>query len=221
MKTLHLAILAIIASVGIFFGSNIFFPFPYGMILGIGIPAAIIWYAIKNPKRDKILDVFLGSRSHYIKIIPMERKIQYAILAIFLFSFASSVLYPFVNELLGLPTFYEINYYGSSMSSGAYAYGNDMDIPTFLNGILYRFGLQLLFIGFPIYLVPPALLTIPRAIFWIAAVISIFLAAKYSTGLSNRRRFAYTYLVAVQIASMWAPFFVWHPVYNSTIIPGI
>ena len=214
-------VLSIIASIGIFLGTNMVTPFPYGLILGIGIPVVIIWYVIKKTKRDKILDTFLLGKSHYLKMLPTERKIQCAILAIFVFSFASSILYPFVNELLGLPTFYEISYYGNSAYSGTYAYGNDKDIPTFLNGILYRFGLQLLFIGFPIYLVPPALLTIPRAIFWIGAVISIFLVVKYSAGLSNRRRLAYTYLVAVQVASMWAPFFIWHPAYDSTIIPGI
>ena len=219
MKTLHLVILSIVVSVGIFFGSNIFFPFPYGMILGIGIPVAIIWYAIKNPKRDKILDVFLGNRAHYIKMISMERKIQYAILAIFFFSFASSVLYPYVNDLLGIPTIYKIN--SDVMFSEAYANPEDKDIHTFLDGVIYRSELLAFFIIFPIYLVPPALLTIPRAIFWILSIISILLVTKYSAGLSNPRRLAYTYLISVQIASMWAPFFVWHPVYNHTIIPGV
>lgn len=221
MKTLHLIILSIVASIGVFFGSNIFLPFPYGLVLGIGIPVAIIWYNIKKLKGEKMSDVFLGSKSQYIRMIPHERKIQYAIVAILVFNFASSVLYPFVNDILGLPTIYKVTDYGTSTFLEGYASPHDKDLPTFFDGVLYRSGLLALFLVFPVYLIPPALLTVPRAIFWILAIVSIFLMAKYSTGLSRRRRIAYTYLVAIQIASMWAPFFVWHPVYHHTIIPGV
>lgn len=220
MKTLPLVIISLVASIGFFFISNMFFPFPYGMVIGIGFPVVMIYYAIRNPEKDKILDVFFGSRSHYIKIIPVEKKIQYAIIAIFIFGFASSVLYPFVNDLLGVPTIYKVSS-AEGVFNEAYANPSDKDLHTFLDGVLYRSGLLALFVVFPIYLIPPALLTMPRAIFWILSVISIFVMLKYSRKLSNRRRFTYTYLVAVQIASMWAPFFVWHPVFSHVIIPGV
>lgn len=153
-------------------------------------------------------------------MIPMEKKIQYAIIAIFIFGFASSVLYPFVNDLLGIPTVYKITG-AKGVYHEAYANPNDKDLHTFLDGVLYRSGLLALFVALPIYLIPPALLTMPRAIFWILSIISIFVMLKYSRDLSNQRRFAYTYLVAVQIASMWAPFFVWHPAFSHIIIPGV
>jgi hypothetical protein len=190
------------------------------MVLGIVVPAAIIWCAIKNPKREEILDVFLGRRAHYIRKLTTERKIQYAIVAIFLFGFISSVLYPFVNDLIGVPTVYQITF-SDGGSTEAWANPGDKDLHTFLDGVVYRSELLALFIFFPIYLVPPALLTLPRAIFWILSIISILLVIRCSAGLPNRRRLAYAYLISVQIASMWAPFFVWHPIYNQTIIPGI
>jgi len=220
MKTLHLLIVSIIVSVGFFFGSSMFLPFPYGIVIGIAFPAVLMYYSIRNPEKDKILDMFFGSRSHYIKMIPLEKKIQYAIMAIFIFGFASSVLYPFVNDLLGLPTIYKFSS-AEGVFNEAYANPSDKNLHTFLDGVLYRSGLLALFVAFPIYLVPPAMLTMPRAIFWILSVISIFVMLKYSRGLPNRRRFAYTYLVSVQIASMWAPFFVWHPVFSHVIMPGV
>jgi hypothetical protein len=220
MKILYLFVFTIISSIGIFFGSNIFFPFPYGMVLGIVVPAAIIWCAIKNPKREEILDVFLGRRARYIRKLTTEIKIQYAIVTIFLFGFISSVLYPFVNDLIGVPTIYQITTSEGGWTE-AYANPGDKDLQTFLDGVVYRSELLALFIVFPIYLVPPALLILPRAIFWILSIISILIVIRCSAGLSNRRRLAYTYLTSVQIAGMWAPFFVWHPIYDHTIIPGI
>jgi hypothetical protein len=221
MKTLHLIIVLTLVSIGFFFGASMFLPFPYGLVIGIAFPIVMMYYSIRNPEKEKILDVFLGSRmSHYIKMIPREKKIRYTIMAIFIFGFASSVLYPFVNDLLGIPTIYK-----TSSEEGAflesYANPSDKNLHTFLDGVLYRSGLLVLFVVFPIYLVPPAMLTMPRSIFWILSIISIFILMHYSRGLSNKRRFAYTYFVTVQIASMWAPFFVWHPVFSHVIMPGV
>jgi hypothetical protein len=68
---------------------------------------------------------------------------------------------------------------------------------------------------------PPAAFTLPRAIFWIIAIISIFVIKDATRSLKLKRRILYAYFCATLISSMWASFYVWHSIYDSTIIPGV
>ena len=148
-----------------------------------------------------------------------ENKLQAAIAIILVASFAAGVFYPFVNDLLGLPTEVTI-WYESSRNTG-WVYPQDPDFPTFGDGLLYRLGLWALFLVAPIYLVPPVIPLLPRIALWIASVISIFIVLQYSCGISKKRRFAYVYLISGQIASFSAPLFVWHSMYSQSIFPEI
>lgn len=47
-----LPIAAFFGSVGLFFGLQMLLPFPYGLVIGIVIPALIIWYIIKKIKNN-------------------------------------------------------------------------------------------------------------------------------------------------------------------------
>jgi hypothetical protein len=214
MKT---KLLGIIIAVGIFFGFQVIMPFPYGFILSLVVMALILWYVFKKLTLQNI-PVF--SNIQRLEFSP-ERKIQYSIIFLFAFSFVSSVLYPFVNDVLGLPTAYKVEDYGQSTSSESLVWPQDTERLTFLDGVMYRSGFVLFFIVFPIYLVPPAHFVMPRAFFWILAIISIFVINYTTKKLSVKRRCLYAYLSSSILASMWASFFIWHPSYDSTIIPGV
>jgi len=146
-----------------------------------------------------------------------ENKLQITIVGILVASFSAGVFYPFVNDLLGLPTEVTIMY--GSGKSGSWVYPNDPGFATFGEGLLYRFGLWLMFLPAPIYLIPPVLHLLPRIALWIAAVISIPILYSYSKELSQKRKFAYIYLISGQIASFAAPLFVWHNAYSQSILP--
>jgi len=148
-----------------------------------------------------------------------EKKLQIIIVIILITSFAVGVFYPFVNDLLGLPTEVTI-WYESSRNTG-WDYPQDPAVLSFGEGLLYRFSLWMLFLAVPIYLIPPVIHLLPRIGFWAAAVISIFIVSWYSKGISNKRRFVYIYLISGQIASFAAPLFVWHNEYAQSIFPEI
>jgi len=146
-----------------------------------------------------------------------ERKLQIILAIVLVASFAIGVFYPFVNDLLGLPT--EVTIWYESGRSTSWVYPNDPGFPTFGEGLLYRFGLWALFLAAPIYLVPPVIHLLPRIALWVTAVISIFAVSRYSYGISKKRRFTYAYLISGQIASFAAPLFVWHSEYSQSIFP--
>lgn len=152
-----------------------------------------------------------------LKLKNKERKLRITIVVILVASFSVGVFYPFVNDLLGLPTEITIAY--GSGRSGSWVYPNDSDFATFGEGLLYRFGLWLTFLAAPVYLIPPVLYLLPRIALWVAAVISIPILYYYSKELSQKRRFAYIYLISGQIASFAAPLFVWHNAYSLSIFP--
>jgi len=146
-----------------------------------------------------------------------ERKLQITLIVVLVASFAAGVLYPFVNDILGLPT--EVTIWYESGRSTSWVYPSDPGFPSFGEGLLYRFGLWVLFLAAPIYLIPPVIHLLPRIALWVTAVISIFIVLQYSKGISKKRRSAYAYLISGQIASFAAPLFVWHSEYSQSIFP--
>jgi uncharacterized membrane protein len=63
-----LPIVAFIGSVGLFFVIQMVFPFPYGFVMGIVIPALIIWYVLKKIRDDPF------SLLSYRRADPMTKK---------------------------------------------------------------------------------------------------------------------------------------------------
>ena len=148
-----------------------------------------------------------------------ERRFKIVTVAILVTSFAVGVVYPFVNDLLGLPT--EVTIFSDSMQNTIWVYPNDPGFRTFGDGLIYRFGLWSLFLAAPVYLIPPVLHLMPRMVLWVLAILSIPIVFHYSKGLSHKRRFAYVYVISGQIASFASPLFVWHNSYSQLIFPEI
>ena len=65
MKILYIGIIAAIA---IFFGIQTIAPFPYGLVIGIGVAGLIIWKAAKSVSLDR------DSLLHYRRVDPQTDK---------------------------------------------------------------------------------------------------------------------------------------------------